>query len=132
MEITSRTAALLMIALLSITLCVVSLPIFTERTGNNMEAATAYYDDPNHDINDVVRGKAFPVITAENQRIRLNQNFDPKAWVKVNDPQDGNITSRVQVFGSIDNTKKGDYEIRYSVRNSYGLKTVKKIRVIVD
>lgn len=132
MELTARASGLLVLTLLTFLIGASSIPLFINRTGSNMEKATSFYDQNIQDINATVRGKQFPVITAKNQRIKLNETFDPKTWVKVTDPQDGTITNRVEVFGTINNKKKGDYEIRYSVRNSYGLKTEKKIRVIVD
>lgn len=132
MEISSRTAALLLLTLLTLSIGIISIPVFITQTGTNMEVASDFYADPSHDINTSIANKEFPVITAENQRIALNEEYDPMNWVSVLDAQDGDITSNVNVYGEVDNATKGDYEIRYSIRNSYGLRSTKKIRIIVD
>lgn len=132
MELTGRAASLLVLTLLSLILGISSVPTFIESTRNNMQVATSVYTEQNPDVNVVIRGKSFPVITAINQRITLNATFDPMEWIEVTDIQDGDITSSANVYGSVDNTRKGTYELRYSVRNSFGLKTDMKIRVIVD
>lgn len=119
-----------LLACIGITLsCVTGYVVSTKVS---MENSTSFYDNDVQNVNDLILGKSYPVITATNQHVRLNSDFNTKSWVRVNDAQDGDITAKVEVYGKIDKTKKGDYEIRYVVRNSYGLKTTKKIRVIVD
>lgn len=132
MELAPKQGVSILLPILSLSFILLGVGSYMATTKVSAENATAYYDNGIQDVNNVVRGKSFPVITASNQRIKLNESFNPKSWVKVTDVQDGVITSHVEVYGKIDNTKKGDYEIRYSVRNSLGLRSEKKIRVIVD
>ncbi|MCI8655177.1 MAG: DUF5011 domain-containing protein [Clostridia bacterium] len=48
-----------------------------------------------------------------------------------NDNCDGDITRKVVISGSVDNTKIGEYEITYSVEDSYNNKAEVKRKVIV-
>lgn len=132
MELAPKTASSIALAILCISIGLGMTGIYKANTKQSLMDATAFYDDGVQDINSAIRGKEYPVITAENQRIELHEAFDPKTWVNAQDIQDGDITSHVDWYGVIDNTVKGDYEIRYSVRNSFGMRTEKKIRVIVD
>lgn len=132
MELAPKIATSLAISMLSISIGLGMIGTYRTSTKQSLTNTTAFYNDDIQDINSVIRGKQYPVITAENQRIELNESFDPNLWVIAQDTQDGDITSKVEWYGTINNQLKGDYEIRYSVRNSFGMKTEKKIRIIVD
>lgn len=132
MELAPKTATSIMISVLSASIIMGGFQVFRQTTGTSMENATTVISQENLDVNESIRGKQYPVIVAENQRITLNFPFDPKSYVSATDPQNGTITNKVESYHDVDVTTKGTYEVRYVVRNSYGLKTVKKIKVIVD
>ena len=72
-----------------------------------------------------------PVITASDQTLMLFDDFDPKDYVKAMDYEDGDITSKVKVNGTVDTNKAGTYQITYEVSDSKNLKTTKTIKVVV-
>lgn len=131
MELAPKVAVTMMLAIIPTFIAISQGTVWVSTTKSSM-TEVGMYDVENVDVNTGIMGKSYPVINAKNQRIRLNQSYDTKAWVTVSDSYDNNLKSKIEVYGKIDNTKKGDYEIRYVVRNRYGLKTTKKIRVIVD
>lgn len=132
MRLSVKEGVLMIIALISIGISIAGFFVWQTTATASITNATKPYAFNMVDVNSSILGKAYPVITAENQRIQLNAEYDPMTWVQANDAIDGNLTSQVAVYGEINNHIKGDYEIRYVVRNSYGLKTTKRIRVIVD
>ena len=64
-----------------------------------------------------------------NKTITIGDNFNPLASVKANDKEDGDLTSKVKVSGTVDTDKAGKYTLTYSVTDSKGLETT-KTRVI--
>lgn len=84
------------------------------------------------DINANIKNEVFPTISAKNMRIKQGTNFNIKDHVSATDNKDGDISSKIIFYGTVNTNVKGLYEIRCVVRNSYGLKTVKTIQVIVD
>lgn len=84
------------------------------------------------DINATLRVNQKPVIIAVNQRIRKGASFNAVAYATARDARDGNITSRIQSYGTVDRNVKGRYMVRYVVENSVGLKGYRDIYVIVD
>lgn len=57
-----------------------------------------------------------PVIKgASNKTIKLGDKFDPKAGVTATDKEDGNLTSKIVITGSVNTKKIGTYKITYSV-----------------
>lgn len=67
----------------------------------------------------------------ENKTIDLGTQFDALENVSAIDREDGNITSDIQVSGSVDTNKLGDYVLTYSVTDKDGKKTTKNITVSV-
>ncbi|WP_277584904.1 NPCBM/NEW2 domain-containing protein [Psychrobacillus antarcticus] len=60
-----------------------------------------------------------PTISVEDQlTIKINQPFDPMDYVKVVDYQGNNITEDVTIKSNVNVTKKGNYEIVYTVNNN--------------
>lgn len=55
-----------------------------------------------------------------NKTIKLGEKFDPKANVTATDSQDGDLTSKIKVTGSVDTNKVGEYSLAYSVKNAAG------------
>ncbi|MGL6186372.1 MAG: glycosyl hydrolase family 18 protein [Clostridium chrysemydis] len=52
--------------------------------------------------------------------IKLNESFDPNRGVSAKDIEDGDLTSKIKVTGTVDNTKEGKYTLTYSVTDSHG------------
>lgn len=53
-------------------------------------------------------------------RIKQGATFDPMAGVSAQDKEDGDLTSRVQISGSVDTQKIGLYALTYKVSDSDG------------
>ncbi len=73
-----------------------------------------------------------PVITANDKTLKLNENFDPLKDVTAYDEEDGDLTSYIKVVeNTVDTSKAGEYVVNYSVSDSNGASTSKKINVTV-
>ncbi len=72
-----------------------------------------------------------PVITASDQTIYVGDNFNVLAGVKAIDTEDGDITNKIKVTGSVDTTKKGTYKITYTVTDSFGNTVSKEVTITV-
>lgn len=71
-----------------------------------------------------------PTISGANDKnIQIGEKFDPKSGVKATDIEDGDLTDKIMITGSVDTTKVGKYTLTYTVSDSAKNKTVKK-RVI--
>ena len=64
-----------------------------------------------------------------NTSILVGESFDPRAGVSASDPEDGDLTQAIEVLGSVDSDKLGDYTLTYRVTDS-ALQTVQAQRVI--
>lgn len=73
-----------------------------------------------------------PVIHASNKTIKVGDSFNPRAGVSATDVEDGNLTSKIKVSGTVNTKKAGTYKITYSVTDSHGAKTTKTISVKVE
>jgi len=81
---------------------------------------------PEEPINNV------PVITANDKTIKLNENFNPLKDVTAYDDEDGDLTASIKVEeNTVDTSKAGEYIVNYSVSDSEGASTSKKINVTV-
>ncbi|PDZ84573.1 cell wall anchor protein [Bacillus toyonensis] len=73
-----------------------------------------------------------PKLTAPTKTtINVGDKFDPMAGVSATDKEDGDITSKVTVNGSVDTSKPGTYELTYTVLDSKGHKVTTKQTVTV-
>lgn len=77
-------------------------------------------------------GKSYPAILGENIRIKKGSTFVPTEHIKCQDAQDGNITGTMKFYGSVDTHTKGVYKLKCVAVNSFGLKTVKYVWILVD
>lgn len=81
---------------------------------------------PEEPINNV------PVITANDKTIKLNEDFNPLKDVTAYDEEDGDLTASIKVEeNTVDTSKAGEYIVNYSVSDSEGASTSKKINVTV-
>ncbi len=132
MEVSSKVSAGLMFTLMACTGALAQFLVWQDTTHSSFHEAMDFYREEKVDVNDHIKDIAYPTIQAVNQRIALHEEFDPSTWAQAHDAQDGDITEALDVYGNVDNTQKGEYELRYVVRNSYGLKSTKHMKVIVD
>ncbi|MBR3210692.1 MAG: DUF5011 domain-containing protein [Bacilli bacterium] len=73
-----------------------------------------------------------PVIHAANKTIVVNANFDPLDGVTAIDPEDGDITDRIEISkNTVNVSKPGTYEVIYKVVDSSNHVVTKKITVKV-
>ncbi|MGX7418605.1 Ig-like domain-containing protein [Carnobacterium gallinarum] len=73
-----------------------------------------------------------PVIEASDQTINVGDIFKPLEKVKATDPEDGDITSKVEVkTNEVDNSKAGKCRVSYYVEDSKGKSATKDITVTV-
>ncbi|MGG5758481.1 immunoglobulin-like domain-containing protein, partial [Bacillus toyonensis] len=73
-----------------------------------------------------------PVLTVPAEAtINIGDKFNPMAGVSATDKEDGDITSKVTVNGSVDTSKPGTYELTYTVLDSKGHKVTTKQTVTV-
>ncbi len=73
-------------------------------------------------VEKVLRKPWYSVIRgANNTVITLGQNFDPLHGVSIHDSNDENLSIKdLQIIGSVDVNKTGNYSIIYSITNKYG------------
>ena len=69
----------------------------------------------------VVRTNTKPQIKgAKNQTIRAGSKFDKIKGVSASDTEDGNLTSKIKITGTVNTTKPGSYVLTYSLADSDG------------
>ncbi|MFD4704749.1 immunoglobulin-like domain-containing protein [Gottfriedia sp. NPDC058432] len=77
--------------------------------------------------------KTKPIFSgAADTSIQVGSSFDSKSGVTVTDNVDGDLTSKIQVSGSVDNQKPGEYQLVYSATDDAGntATSIRKITVI--
>ncbi len=72
-----------------------------------------------------------PVINASNKKIVQGTKIDLLDGVTAKDEEDGDLTVKITVEGTVDIDKPGTYEITYKVVDSKNEKTFKKITITV-
>ncbi|MBS6500769.1 MAG: DUF5011 domain-containing protein [Clostridium sp.] len=74
-----------------------------------------------------------PVINgATNKQIYIGDSFNPLAGITASDKEDGDLTSKITVSGTVDTTKAGSYNLTYSVVDSKGLKATTIVTITVS
>lgn len=68
----------------------------------------------------------------EHVDILIGTNFDPMHNVTAYDDQDGDLTSAINITGSVDTSAVGVYPLQYSVTDQQGLQTAKTRNVTVS
>lgn len=72
-----------------------------------------------------------PEINVSDKIIFLNEKIDLLDGVKATDKEDGDLTKKIIINGTVNNQKAGKYTVSYSVTDSYGESTTKSIVVTV-
>jgi len=83
-------------------------------------------------INVRIKENTNPVITASNLDITQHSTFNPLSGVSAYDNEDGDITNKIIVEGSVNTSLVGRYDITYKVTDSDLNTTTKTITVIVN
>lgn len=69
-------------------------------------------------------GNNAPVINGvSDKEIKIGDTFNPLAGITATDKEDGDLTSKITVSGTVDTSKVGTYNIVYTVADSKGLTT---------
>lgn len=63
--------------------------------------------------------------------IKAGTAFDPLAGVTAMDEEEGDLTSKITVSGSVDTMKAGVYSLRYRVEDSFGLYATRNRRISI-
>lgn len=63
--------------------------------------------------------------------IKAGTDFDPLAGVTALDEEEGDLTSKISVSGSVDTVIAGIYSLRYRVEDSFGLYATRNRRVSI-
>ena len=80
------------------------------------------------------KDKEYPVIKLKgdtNITLPLNGTFIEPGY-EASDNIDGDITNKIEVEGSVDASKAGDYIIKYSIKDSSGNETTKERKITVS
>ena len=73
-----------------------------------------------------------PTITINKIELELNKEYNLLSFVKANDKEDGDLTSKVTISNNnVDITKEGTYQVTYQVTDSVGNTTTKESNVLV-
>lgn len=74
----------------------------------------------------------YPTIEATDKIIIKNKDFNPLDNVKATDPEDGNITDKIEIVeNTTDTSKVGEYKVIYKVTDSFKNTTTKEIKITV-
>lgn len=130
MEVSVKIAAGLAIIFISAGILIKEGGHWQQSQQQNLQKVT-HLNERKLDENHYLHGYQFPKITAQNQQLAQNESYDPYRWVSAFDEQDGDLSDQIQVYGEVDTAKEGQYELRYEVMNSIGLRSSKKIKVQV-
>lgn len=77
-------------------------------------------------------GNQPPTISGvSNKQIKVGDSFNPLAGVTANDKEDGDLTSKIVVTGSVNTSKAGTYNLVYSVTDSKGATTTASATITV-
>ena len=73
-----------------------------------------------------------PIINANDKTIDEGDSFDPKASITAQDPEDGDITNKIEITeNTVNNKTAGTYKVTYKVTDSKGESVTKTITITV-
>ena len=78
-----------------------------------------------------VRENAEPVITGENVTVYVDDQINLIDYIRATDREDGNLINSVTTSGTVNTAVVGDYNVTYSVSDSYGHSVSKTIKFSV-
>ncbi|MBU3106392.1 transglycosylase domain-containing protein [Clostridium gasigenes] len=102
----------------------------TQRDDSKSEAPKP--EDPKPDVPkpDQSNGNSAPELNGIADRsIKVGETFDPIVGVTATDKEDGDLTSKIVISGTVDTTVPGSYKVNYSVTDSKN-KTITKQKII--
>ncbi len=67
-----------------------------------------------------------------NKSIKLSEAFDALEGISASDKEDGDLTDKIEVSGTVDTNTAGKYELIYTVSDSEGLKATAKRTITVE
>lgn len=91
------------------------------------EVTDAYGDTATITINVTVIADEAPVINVSDKTISLGTDFNPKTGITATDKEDGTITDVTVDDSKVNYEEIGEYEITYSVKDSFGHEVSKTI-----
>ncbi|WP_304341502.1 cell wall-binding repeat-containing protein [Metaclostridioides mangenotii] len=71
------------------------------------------------------------ILGTKDKTIYVNDKYDPKEGVTAIDNEDGDLTDNIIISGTVDTSKAGKYDIKYSVMDSNKNEATAKIKVTV-
>ena len=91
-------------------------------------------DDPQNNVgnNQVLVSTEKPKLTITSTVIKKDAIFKPLDYVTATDSKNQDISDNIEVFGNVDTSIKGIYDVRYTVRDSIGLFSEIKVVFVVD
>lgn len=82
--------------------------------------------------NEVLKQTNKPTFDCKTNKVTKGTYFNPQSYVHAKDGSGKDITKEMEVFGNIDTGQKGSYDIRYTVRDQYGIFSAATFTFIVD
>ena len=73
-----------------------------------------------------------PSLFCSSTNISKDTYFNPLDYVSAKDGAGNDISHNIEVYGKVDTSIKGGYDIRYAVRDQYGIFNDKTVTFIVD
>lgn len=132
METSVKISSALLFSLMACISAFAGFQVWLTMTKDAMQDVTVFYGNTKQHVNATIQGKSFPILEVENQRILLGDSFSAMDIVTAHDIEDGDLSKHIEVYGEVNVQEKGEYALHYVVRNHYGLKSVRNIKVIVD
>lgn len=95
------------------------------------EVTDSYGETATATINVTVIADEEPVINASDKTVSLGREFNPKTGVTATDKEDGTITDIIVDDSKVNYEEIGEYEITYSVKDSFGHIVTKTITLTI-
>ncbi|MDN3450069.1 DUF5011 domain-containing protein [Planococcus sp. APC 3906] len=71
------------------------------------------------------------ILGAKDLSVLLNSAFDPKAGIKAEDNVDGNLTTSIQISGTVNTKVVGIYPVKYSITDASGNQSSMTVNITV-
>lgn len=104
------------------------------KQADTINGNTSTFD--NYDKNYAQYSKPIFTIKTENVKLSKGATFNKLTTpgVSAKDINNGTVdlTTKIKVYGEVDSNISGEYRLRYSVVNQYGMKAEARVKVIVE